>query len=98
MRSSESAMPETILPGNAPGNRLTLFHRDHYFCATVEDRTYLTVKPVWAAPLSRPGAYLALLDEAGEEIALLPDVAVLAASSRAALQEELRRRYLTATI
>ena len=33
-----------------------------------EERSYLTVKPVWAAPLSHPNAYLALMNGKGEEI------------------------------
>ena len=63
-----------------------------------EEKSYLTVKPVWAAPVSRPGAYLALLDGKGEEIALLPDVNALSPENAAILQAELRQRYLTATV
>ena len=62
------------------------------------DRSYHTVKPAWAAPLSRPGQYLALLDGKGNEIVTLPDPAVLPPASLEAAQEELRRRYLTATV
>jgi hypothetical protein len=56
------------------------------------------VKPVWAAPISRPKAYLALLDGKGEEIAMLSDPGALPADSWAAVQRELRQRNLTALV
>src|ERR1051326_7665643 len=62
------------------------------------EKSYLTVKPVWSAPLSRPGAYLALLDGKGEEIALLSDPDSLEPGSLAAVQRELRLRDLTAVV
>lgn len=66
---------------------------------TVGDaRSYPTVKPVWSAPLTNPGRYLALLDGKGEEIATLPSADVLPPESRAAVKVELSRRYLTATV
>ena len=63
-----------------------------------DDRSYWRVKPVWAAPLSRPDTYLALLDGKGEEITLLPDPTALDAASLQAVREELRRRYLTSIV
>jgi len=62
------------------------------------DRSYPVVKPAWAAPLSHPQRYLVLLDAKDQEILMLENPAVLSPSSRAAVEEELRRRYLTATI
>ncbi len=62
------------------------------------DRSYPTVKPVWAAPLSHPDKYLALLDGRGKEIVTLTDPRQLPPESWEAAQEELRRRYLTATV
>ena len=62
------------------------------------EQSYHTVKPVWAAPLSRPDTYLALLDGKGNEIVTLPDPAQLPPESLAAAREELGRRYLTATV
>lgn len=73
-----------------PQPRLRLTVRD--------DRCYLAVKPVWAAPLSRPEQYLVLLDGKDEEIVMLPDPTVLDESSLRAVREELRQRYLTATV
>jgi len=61
-------------------------------------RSYPRVKAVWAAPLSRPGRYLALLDGKGEEIVLIEDPRALPPASREALERELRERYLTATV
>jgi Domain of unknown function (DUF1854) len=63
-----------------------------------EEKSYLTVKPVWASPLSRPNAYLALLDGKGEEIVMIPDPSELPPESAEAVQRELRQRDLTATV
>jgi hypothetical protein len=63
-----------------------------------EEQSYLTVKPVWAAPLSHPDAYLALLNGKGEEIVMLPEPDRLPPESLAAVRRELRQRYLTATV
>jgi hypothetical protein len=63
-----------------------------------EEKSYPTVKPVWASPLSHPNRYLCLLDGKGEEITMIPDPKTLSSESRNAVEEELRRRYLTATV
>lgn len=73
-----------------PKDRLRMTVRD--------DRSYVTVKPAWSAPLTRPGKYLALLNGKGEEIGTIPDPESLDAKSKAAVMEELHRRYLTATV
>lgn len=65
---------------------------------TVSDRSYLTVKPAWASPLSHPNRYLALLNGKGEEITMIDDLSQLDGDSRAAIEHELHRRYLTATV
>ena len=66
---------------------------------TIEgDRSHVAVKPVWAAPLSHPGRYLALLNEKNEEVVLIDDPAKLHPDCFAALRESLHRRYLTATV
>jgi hypothetical protein len=62
------------------------------------DRSYPTVKPVWSAPLSHPNTYLALLNGKGEEIVTVPDPRTLPKASLEAVEAELRRRYLTATV
>ncbi len=81
-------------------NTLKLFYepKDRLRLTVGEEKSYHTVKPAWAAPLSRPGQYLAFLDGKGKEIVTLPDPSVLPPESLAAAQEELRRRYLTATV
>jgi hypothetical protein len=56
------------------------------------------VKPVWAAPLSRPGRYLVLLDGKNEQIVMIEDPAILPPDSKAAVDQELQERYLTATV
>ncbi|NLC55935.1 MAG: DUF1854 domain-containing protein [Armatimonadetes bacterium] len=80
---------------------LRLFYepRDRLRLTIGTERSYPTVKPVWAAPLSRPGRYLVLLDGKGEEITMIANPKeALPPESWAAVQEELRRRYLTATV
>jgi hypothetical protein len=63
-----------------------------------DEKSYITVKPVWAAPLSRPDKYLALLDSKGEQIVMVDDPKELPTESLSAVRQELRRRYLTATV
>lgn len=63
-----------------------------------EERSYLSVKPVWAAPLSHPNAYLALMNGKGEEITVVQNPQDLSSSSWAAVERELGQRYLTATV
>lgn len=79
---------------------LKLFYhpKDRLRLTVGEEKSYHTVKPVWAAPLSRPDTYLSLLDGKGNEIVTLPDPNALLPASLQAAQEELRRRYLTATV
>ncbi len=79
---------------------LKLFYepKDRLRLTVADDRSYPTVKPVWAAPLSQPGQYLALLDAKGNEIALLPTLDQLAPDSREAVLQEVRLRYLTARV
>ncbi len=87
--------PKRIDPGE-----LKLFYepKDRLRLTVGNERSYPTVKPAWSAPLSHPGRYLALLDARGEEIALIEDPESLPPGSLAAVREELRRRYLTATV
>jgi uncharacterized protein DUF1854 len=80
-------------------DEVKLFYVRDQLRMTVEDRvSYVKVKPVWSAPLSRPQSFLVLLDGKGEEITLIPDVDALPAESLDAVRKELRQRYLTATI
>jgi hypothetical protein len=62
------------------------------------ERERVLARPVWAAPLSHPGRYLSLVDEKGEELAMVKDPETLDEASQAALERELYRRYLTATV
>lgn len=63
-----------------------------------EEKSFVTVKPVWASPISFPGRFLALLDGGDKEIVTIPDLTDLPESSEAAVRTELHRRYLTSTI
>ena len=94
-------MPAETLENVAPDPKsLKLFYepKDRLRLTVGEEKSYHTVKPAWAAPLSRPNQYLALLDGKGNEIVTLPDPEALPPDSLAAAKEELRRRYLTATV
>ncbi len=82
-----------------PSSLQIFYHpKDRLRLTVQEDRSYITVKPVWCAPLTRPGKHLALLNGKGEEIVSISDPDDLNDSSKAAAMEELHRRYLTATI
>jgi hypothetical protein len=72
--------------------------RDRLRLTIAGDRSYPIVKPVWAAPLTHRGRWLALLDGKGDEIAMLDDPCALPKESEFAVREELRRRYLTAEV
>ncbi|MES2460885.1 MAG: DUF1854 domain-containing protein [Armatimonadota bacterium] len=66
---------------------------------TLGDRwSYPQVKLYQAAPLSQPGKYLSLQSGKGEEIALVENLADFTPAARAIVEEEIRRRYLTAKI
>lgn len=67
--------------------------------ATVgEEKSYLKVALYQAAPLSKPGEYLSLLDGKGDEFALVRRLDDLEPQSRTVAEQELARRYLTAKI
>ncbi|MBN9504106.1 MAG: hypothetical protein BGO01_16730 [Armatimonadetes bacterium 55-13] len=94
-------MEKTLLNETAiqPKELQIFYHpKDRLRMTVPNDRSYPTVKPAWSAPLSRPGKYLALLNGKGEEIATIVDPKELPDDSRTAVEEELRRRYLTATV
>lgn len=75
------------------------FHQSRLRATIPDDRSFLEVKPAWAAPMSRPERYLALLDAKDKEIALFEHPAQeLDAESWLAVQQELRARYITARI
>ncbi len=74
------------------------YHQSRLRLTIPDEKSYWQVKPVWAAPLSRPNQYLALLDAKDQEVAFIPDPSTLKPSSWEAVQQELQQRYLTATI
>ncbi len=81
-----------------PSDLNVFYHPTDRLRLTVADRSYLTVKPAWASPLSYPGRYLALLDGKGDEIVLIDDPEELSPASRQSIERELHRRYLTANV
>jgi hypothetical protein len=74
------------------------YYRSQLRMTVPNEQTYLRVKPAWAAPLSRPNQYLALLDGKDKEITLVVDPRTLKPKSWEAVQQELRQRYLTAVV
>ena len=65
----------------------------------MDDRSYTTVVPSWASPLSHPGRYLSLLDGKGKEITMVSDPEEsLAPENWAILSRELHGRYLNGVI
>lgn len=78
-----------------------LFHhpKDRLRLTVGDTMSYPTVKPTWAAPLSHPRRYLALMNGKGEEIATITDPErELSHDSHMAVREEIAKRYLTATV
>lgn len=85
--------PEELKLFYAPKDRLRLT-----IMREGEALSYPTIKPVWAAPLSRSNQYLCLLDGKGKEIVMLKDPQSLPPDSWEAVQQELHRRYMTAQV
>ena len=63
-----------------------------------DERSYPAVKLFQAAPLSRPGRYLSLVNGKGEEITMVENLQDFAPEARTVVEEELRRRYLTCRV
>lgn len=102
-QDSAEAMPEkqirTIETGANPASLQLFCQPPGTLRLTVEDaRSYHTVKLYQAAPLSTPGRYLSLLDGKGEEITMVGGIEEFAPEARGVVEEELRRRYLTARV
>ncbi len=63
-----------------------------------DDHSYPSVKLYQASPLSRPGRYLSLQNGKGAEIVMVENLQDFAEESRPVVEEEVRRRYLTARV
>ncbi len=86
----ERVDPEAIRLFRAPPWALRLTIED--------DRSYIKVRVVCAAPLSQPDRYICLLDEKNEVICTIENPIVLDAASQRIIKEELEQRYMTAII
>ena len=78
-----------------------LFHspKDRLRLTIGEEKSFVTVKPTWAAPLSHPSRYHSLMNGKGEEIITLADPEKdLTDESFSAVKQEIEKRYLTATV
>lgn len=60
--------------------------------------SYHVVRLYQAAPLSQPKKNLSLQNGKGEEIIMVPEISDFATEVRPVVEEELKRRYLTATV
>lgn len=90
-----------VVAEGAPNpSMLRIFHepKDRMRLTVGESHSYVAATPIWAAPLSQPRRYLAFIDGKGKEIVLVERLEQLDLDSRAAVETELKRRYLTATI
>lgn len=65
---------------------------------TVEDRSYLEVRPRYIAPRSHPDKFVSLLDAKGKEIMLIDDPKSIGEENFAALSKELKLVYLTSLV
>ena len=63
-----------------------------------EDRSYIGIKVVRAAPLTHPDRYISFLDAKEEEVCMIDDLGQLNDQARRIVEEELDRRYLTSLI
>lgn len=88
------------MTGTIDPTTLKIFYepKDRLRMTVGDDRSYPTVKPVWAAPQSHPKRFLGLLDGKDAEIVTIADPDALPTDSLANVLEELSRRYLTAEI
>ncbi len=79
---------------------LDLFHTaDSQLRLTILNQcSYISVKPLWASPLSRRNKYLSILDASGSEIILIEDPGQLSQDSYRAVTDEIRRKNLTSVI
>ncbi|MBL8065573.1 MAG: DUF1854 domain-containing protein [Chthonomonadaceae bacterium] len=66
--------------------------------ATLKDRSILQVRPVWAAPASHPGGYLALLDENDKMVVMFKSLDTLSSHNRSIVEAELGKRYLSSKV
>ncbi len=74
----------------APRNTVRMTVRD--------ERSYIRVRPVHAAPMAYPEQYISLLDIKNEEVAFIRDLNDVDEASRRVIEEELAHRYLKARI
>ena len=91
---------ETVHPTNVDPAAVRLFKDpDWILRMTIEnDRSYLLVKVVRAAPLTQPDRYFCILDIKDEAICMIEDLTQLEEASHPYVFEEMDRRYLTAEI
>jgi len=96
----ESSTNAVLGTDNVDVSKLRVFREPPWMLRLTidDDRSYLQVKIVRAAPLSHPNRYISFLDSEDEEICMVDDVELLDEETRAIVNDELDRRYLTSTV
>ena len=100
-KENRNVTPITVThPENVSATDIRLFREPAWkLRLTVEgDRSYLKVKVVRAAPLSRPDRFISFLDGKDEEICMVEDLSALDEEAVSIVREELDRRYLTSIV
>lgn len=86
-------------PMPRPDEVQLFYHPKDQLRMTVRDEfSWVAVEPKWAAPLSHPERFLGILNSKGEEVLMVETLDDFPAETRAIVEEELRRRYLTSAV
>ena len=90
-----STHPETI-----PVQDIILFRSPPWALRLTlrNERSYPRIKIVRAAPLSYTDRYISILDDKDVEICMIDDLSEVDADTRALIEEELEKRYLTSIV
>ncbi len=91
---------EVTHPEEVDINKICLFREPAWVLRmTIEDdRSYVKVKIVRAAPLSHPDKYISFLDGKDEEVCMVDNPRDLDEETQQIISEELDRRYLTSIV
>ena len=91
---------EVTHPEHVDPKDIRLFHEPAWRLRMTieEDRSYLKVKIVRAAPLTQPDRYVCFLDAKDEAICMVEDTSQLGEENVGIITDELAQRYLTARV
>lgn len=83
---------------NPPAHYRLFFEPEGRLRMETESECWTEVSAVWAAPLTRPNEYLAIVDGKGREIFMVRRLEDLPDDVRPIIEAELRNRYLASQI